>query len=59
MGEFYVAFDKMYKKEVAELMTKGRTRRRPKKKHPASWAHSRSLEGGRRAIRMSWSFGGR
>ena len=59
VGEFYVAFDKMYKKEVAELMATGRTEEEAKKKRPASWAHSRSLEGGRRAIRMFWSFGGR
>ncbi len=34
VGEFYVAFDKMYKKEVAELMATGRTEEQAKKEAP-------------------------
>ena len=34
VGEFYVAFDKMYKKEVAELMATGRTEEEAKKEAP-------------------------
>ncbi|NBR83323.1 MAG: arginine--tRNA ligase [Flavobacteriia bacterium] len=34
VGEFYVAFDKMYKKEVAELMATGRTEEAAKKEAP-------------------------
>jgi arginyl-tRNA synthetase len=41
VGNYYVAFDKAYKVEIAQLISEGKQKKRLKNKHQSFWKHKK------------------